>query len=149
MAAVTDWFVKQKLLACTVLYVKNERHLKTNQKEWHVSLNSGDKQKVAAISADFRKNSKWSHQDTKGPGRNCFTEKPEVEKSRVRLPLKTKVVLFPSLFCIVNSVYVKPTTYKNKPKRVTYCRQTFKIKNCCKYEVPEVDCDLVNLLYLR
>ncbi len=46
------------------------------------------KNKVANISANFRKNSKWPQKDTQGPGVTDSWKKTWSLKSRVRLPLR-------------------------------------------------------------
>ncbi len=50
-------------------------------------VDTGDKHSFAIISANFRKNSKWSQWDTQRPGGHWFMKKTWSRKSRVRLPL--------------------------------------------------------------
>ncbi len=50
-------------------------------------VDTADKHSFANISANFRKNLKWSYWDTQGPGGHWFMKKTWSRKSRVRLPL--------------------------------------------------------------
>ncbi len=53
-------------------------------------VDTGKKHKIANISANLNKNSKWPQEDTRGPGENWFVKKSEVENQNTPLKFKTK-----------------------------------------------------------